>query len=769
MGDLLDPPNAEEARDMFDENMVGGPNARRQMTRRVLLIDDTESVLNDYRRILCPPKADSGLDSLEDFLFEGDETDSAGKADSESEKQEYNFEIETATQGEQGYELAVKARERGEPFQLAFVDMRMPPGWDGLQTIQALVRVDPEMQFVISTAYSDFTWAETMERLGYEESDRVLILKKPFDTSEVWQLAVSLSEKWFLAQTARAKRDELEHLVKARTSELLKTQNSLVEARNEAIEASQAKSRFLAGMSHEIRTPLNAVIGISNILNELPMPEEQKDMVKTLSTSADHLLMIINDILEFSKIEAGRVELESIRFDMQTCINDVIQLFGRRAHEKGIGLWSSYPFWVPTRVIGDPTRLKQILTNLVSNAIKFTETGQVFVSVKFSEGQDGEKLFTISVEDSGIGIPESVRDQLFEEYSQAESSTTRRFGGTGLGLQISSKLSTMMGGNITVDSTVGKGSTFHLTVPFAASSDPEDHKVKINTSELETRDLHLIDVRGDAIHLIDVLNKYTRNIAVHRSVEEFTKQGDLHELDMVIYNVDQLTDSVKEQCGNIDKTMNVSAPKIVISHTYRNPTTEEARPFNIRGHITMPVDVYEFIYALTLVCRERVFHVDTPVITRQLLRMKRDIPTGEEAVVLKKLTGSVLLAEDNIVNQRVSKMILKRMGLEVELAGNGAEAVEKARAGNYDCILMDCQMPEMDGLEATENIRKLGIQLATGGQIPIIAMTACVVDEEIQQCYDAGMDDYLSKPSTPSDISTVLSKWIPQPSDNLEI
>lgn len=539
MGDLLDPPSAEEAKDLFEGQISGSSSPVWKSARRILLIDDTESVLNDYRRILCPPKTDTGLESLEDFLFDEEESQTASAETTSGKKngqEEFTFELESATQGEQGYELALSARERGEPFQLAFVDMRMPPGWDGLQTIQALMRVDPEMQFIISTAYSDFTWAETMERLGYEDSDRVLILKKPFDTSEVWQLAVSLSEKWFLAQSARVKRDELEHLVKARTSELLKTQNSLVQARNEAIEASQAKSRFLAGMSHEIRTPLNAVVGISNILNDLPMPEEQKDMVKTLNTSADHLLTIINDILEFSKIEAGRVELESIRFDLQTCINDIIQLFGRRAHEKGIGLWSSYPFWVPTRVIGDPTRLKQILTNLVSNAIKFTETGQVFVSVKFSEGVDGEKLFTISVEDSGIGIPDSVKNQLFEEYTQADSTTTRRFGGTGLGLQISSKLSTLMGGNITVDSTPGKGSCFSLTVPFAASSDPDEQKVKINTSELETRDLHVVDIRGDSIHLFNALKKFTRNVSVYQSVEEFTEQGDLHELDMVIYN-----------------------------------------------------------------------------------------------------------------------------------------------------------------------------------------------------------------------------------------
>ena len=372
-----------------------------QRARKVLLIDDTDGILDDYRRILNPPKSDVALESLENLLFEEERSKKEENLE-RNRAHEFSFDLTFASQGQEGYNLAKEARERGEPFQLAFVDMRMPPGWDGLQTIQAIMQIDSDMQFIISTAYSDFTWAETMERLGFEETDRVLILKKPFDPSEVWQMAISLSEKWFLSETAKAKHEELERLVKIRTSELLRTQSSLVKARNEAIEASQAKSRFLAGMSHEIRTPLNGVVGIADLLSELPMQEDQQELVKTLSSSADHLLSVINDILEFSKIEAGRVELESIRFDLQTCIQDVIQLFGRRAHEKGIGLWSSFPFWIPTRVVGDPTRIKQVLTNLISNAIKFTDMGQVFVELSFSESCEGENLFTISVKDTGI-------------------------------------------------------------------------------------------------------------------------------------------------------------------------------------------------------------------------------------------------------------------------------------------------------------------------------------------------------------------------------
>ncbi|MCH2155135.1 MAG: response regulator [Opitutales bacterium] len=759
MDNLLDPPSPEEENDLLKNETELKDNFFRQFRRRVLLIDDTESVLNDYERILRPEPEDDLLGEMEDFLFD-DEDESDGKTEKGEANQEYEFELAFAPQGEDGYNLAKDARDKGEPFQLAFVDMRMPPGWDGLQTIQAIMRIDPDMHFVISTAYSDFTWAETMDKIGQADSDRVLILKKPFDTSEVWQMAVALTEKWFLKQTAKIRETELAELVKVRTSELLKTQDSLVEARNQAIEASEAKSRFLAGMSHEIRTPLNAVIGLAETLQSLELSEEAVEMVTTLNSSTDHLLNMINDILEFSKIEAGKMELESIRFDLQTCINDVIQLFGRKAHEKGIGLWFSYPFWVPTRVVGDPTRFKQILTNLVSNAVKFTDEGQVYVSVNFSEGKDKEKLFTITVDDSGPGISEDSQKNLFSEYRQADSSTARQFGGTGLGLQISRRLATLMGGNIQVESTIGKGSQFRVTLPFSEATDPENQNMRINTSEMETRDFHVIDLRGDSVHLVDCMRNYAGGVFVYSSVQEYAEKADVHELDIAVINVDELTEQVKELCGEMDREKRCSIAKIIISHTYRNPTADEARPFNIRGHMTMPVDVYEFVYALTLICREREFHADTPVITRQLVRMRRQIPSTDERYVVEELSGHVLLVEDNVVNQRVTKMILKRMGITADVAGDGAEAIEMLRSGEYDLALMDCNMPVMDGFDATRKIREYDLKNRQGRAIPIIAMTACVIDEEIKNCYDAGMNDYLPKPAKPSAISIALKRWL---------
>ena len=454
------------------------------------------------------------------------------------------------------------------------------------------------------------------------------------------------------------------------------------------------------------------------------------------------------------------MELESIRFDLQTCIQDVIQLFGRKAHEKGIGLWSSFPFWIPSRVVGDPTRIKQVLTNLISNAIKFTHTGQVYVSVSFSESEEGQSLFTISVEDSGIGMSQDVMDHLFEEYMQADKSTARRFGGTGLGLQIGSKLSTLMGGSISVESIEGKGSQFSLTLPLETVPDAGEYLLKIDTAELESRAVHVVDARGDAVHLTAILKNYVSALNLYPSVETFLANASVSETDVLVYNIDQLSARTTEHCQMIDNETGHALAKILISHTYRNPTTMEARPYNIRGHITMPVDVYEFIYALTLVCRERVFRAEMPVVTRQYIREQRDLVHGDHLAELGSLHGRVLLAEDNAVNQRVTQVILKRLGLDVDVVENGAEAVEKATAGDYDAILMDCMMPELDGAEATKIIRSLEVNTRAGGPVPIIATTATLSDEEIKRSMDAGMNDYLPKPARPSEVFSVLKKWL---------
>ena len=714
--------------------------------RRLLIVDDNPDIHEDFKKILLSSQRekDGETQALEQELFGSQ----SGQAP-ESTTSIPVYDIDDAYQGEEAVAMVDKAEADKIPYALVFMDVRMPPGIDGIETIAMIWKKHPHVEIVICTAYSDYSWEKIVQKFGH--TDRLLFIKKPFDAVMVRQISLAISTKWELGLKNRHYLKNLEMDVEKRTAEIRSMMNNLSELKDRAEGAVKAKSQFLANMSHEIRTPMNAVIGFSELLRMTPLSRQQVEYVNAIGESGELLISLINDILDLSKIESRKITLEEIDFDLEHCIVGILKILRQRVGNKPVDLNLAYPESVPRFLKGDPTRMRQIFMNLIGNAIKFTDQGDVTVRVELTSvtTNNNEKIFELcfSVKDTCIGIPLEKQNEIFDAFTQIDASITRKYGGTGLGLTITKSLLEQMGGSISVRSTPGKGAEFVFPLRLKEGRPVvETNITPLGTGQLKGRKIITVDDNTQALEIVrgfcemagmEIVLSTDSGVKVLEWLQQPGHEAEIILSDIMMPDMDGWT--LARQIRKIDRLKEIKL--IALTSEAKPGSAEQSKESGFNAYLSKPFTKNELLDMLRTVLGD-LRRDDAQIITRHLMSE------------LSTKGIKVLLVEDNSLNQKLMSLLLKQIGCVFEIAGNGKEAVEKACSAFYNIILMDLQMPIMDGFDATAIIRK-----KINSNTPIIALTAHVFPEDQQKCLDIGMNDFLTKPVTIKALREKIIQW----------